>query len=223
MLGSYDLAWVVMERLPHGPLNSHWNGAEFDLLIERPAGFTRLLMGRRFRNPRLRRTGKKSWTWPANISLANTTFGMNSDGKMHSNAARKDGPWLAAWNSRPRNYWVHGDLHLANAVTRQPAPAGPAVLIDFAEVHAGHWVEDAVYFEHLYWARRQRLGGRKLVSQLAHERKKLGLHVDADWPMLAATKRALLAMSTPAMLQADGDPTHVEAALQVLEIEVGHA
>lgn len=60
-----------------------------------------------------------------------------------------------------------------------------------------------------------------MVSQWAHERKKWGLHVDVDWPVLAATKRALLAMSTPAMLQADGDPHHVEAALQILEIEVG--
>jgi len=94
------------------------------------------------------------------------------------------------------------------------------VLIDFAEVHAGNWIEDATYFEHLFWARRQKLGGRKLCSQIAHERKKRGLPVDPDWPRLASIRRALLAMSTPALLQYDGDPHHVHAALEVLETEV---
>ncbi|MEZ6190111.1 MAG: hypothetical protein R3C45_02350 [Phycisphaerales bacterium] len=34
VLGGYDMAWVVMERLTHGPLGSAWRGAEFSLLIE---------------------------------------------------------------------------------------------------------------------------------------------------------------------------------------------
>src|SRR6185369_14855430 len=118
---------------------------------------------------------------------------------------RKLKDWIAIWNDRDCTDWCHGDLHLANALTRAPAPNGPAVLIDFAQCHAGHWVEDAVYFEHLYWARRHKLDGRRLCSAIAHERKKLGLRVEPEWPRLASVRRALLAMSTPAMLDHDGD------------------
>ena len=38
-LGGYDMAWVVMERLPHGPLGAAWNGQQFDLLIEAAGRF----------------------------------------------------------------------------------------------------------------------------------------------------------------------------------------
>ncbi len=222
-LGSYDLAWVVMERLPHGPMNSQWAGHEFDMLIE--------AAGRFYQATAAAAVGElpKEKDWKKILDMARRHIAEDHDVQHEQRwknalkrSQKKLPAWLSIWNNRPRHHWIHGDLHLANALTRSPAPQGPAVLIDFAEAHPGHWVEDAVYFEHLYWARKQRLGGRKLVSQLAHERKKLGLHVDADWPTLAATKRALLAMSTPAMLQADGDRHHVEAALAVLEIEVGH-
>jgi aminoglycoside phosphotransferase (APT) family kinase protein len=129
--------------------------------------------------------------------------------------------WLKVWSGRRIDGWCHGDLHPANALSRLPCPGGPAVLIDFAEVHAGHWVEDATYFEHLFWARRQRLGGRNLCRQIAQERKKRGLPVDPDWPILASIRRVLLAMSTPALLAYDGDRVHVRAALEVLEQETG--
>jgi len=33
-LGGYDMAWVVMERLPHGPIGSAWGGAGFDLVTD---------------------------------------------------------------------------------------------------------------------------------------------------------------------------------------------
>src|SRR5690606_9753821 len=38
-LNGYDLAWVVMERLPHGPLGASWDGHEFDLLIDAAVRF----------------------------------------------------------------------------------------------------------------------------------------------------------------------------------------
>ena len=130
-------------------------------------------------------------------------------------AHRKLGKWTRTWADRPVEGWCHGDLHLANALSRDPA--GPALLIDFARTRAGHWLEDAVYFEHLYWARRHRLGGRKLCRQIAHERKRRGLPVEKNWAQRAEAKRALLAMSTPAQLRYDGDPAHLAAALAVLE------
>jgi len=132
-------------------------------------------------------------------------------------AGRKLDDWLQQWRQRPIDQWCHGDLHLANAMTREPPPAGPALLLDLAEVRPGHWVEDAVYFEHLYWAMPERLGGRKLVKQIAHQRKELGLPLDPDWAEHAKLKRALLAMATPARLNQDGSPAQLAAALDVLE------
>jgi hypothetical protein len=105
-------------------------------------------------------------------------------------------------------------------MARCPAPEGPAVLLDYALTHVGHWVEDAVYFEHLFWSKRHRLGDRKPTRLIAQERKQQGLPVDADWPRFAQVRRVLLALATPANLDQYGDPAHIDAALQVLESEV---
>ena len=106
-------------------------------------------------------------------------------------------------------------------MTRTPAPDGPALLLDFAEVEPGHWLEDAIYFEHIYWGAKDRLAGRKLTRAIARRRRELGLAVESDWAELARVKRALLATTTPALLDAEGDPRHVHAALDVLERAVG--
>ena len=110
-----------------------------------------------------------------------------------------------------------GDLHLGNAMTRSAPPHGPAILIDFALTHPGHWVEDGIYFEHLYWSSKEQLDDRRLCHQLAHERKRQGLAVEEDWPRLASIKRMLLAMSTPAQGHMDPRSLHVKCALQILE------
>jgi hypothetical protein len=220
-LGGYDFAWVIMERLPHGPLGAAWTGHEFDLAVEAACRFYRASSPITVDEP----PPEKDWGRVFHLARENLQLHDLPSEQRWKNALkkahRKLPEWLEVWNDRPVGEWCHGDLHLGNALSRVPPPHGPALLIDFAQVHAGSWVEDAVYFEHLYWARRQRLGGRRLCSQIAHERKKIGLHVDADWPRLASVRRALLAMSTPAMLQLDGDPHHVLAALEVLEIEAG--
>ena len=94
-------------------------------------------------------------------------------------------------------------------------------MFDFAQTRVGHWVEDAVYLEHLYWSRRGRLDGRKLVKQIAVQRKERGLEVDRDWVMFANVQRALLAMSTPVVICHSGDTQHLAAALEVLDRAVG--
>ena len=136
-------------------------------------------------------------------------------------AHRKYKEWVAIWDDRPMQHWCHGDLHLANAMTRSEPPGGPAVLFDLAKVCVSHWVQDGVYLEHLYWGRNNDLHGHKLCKELAHHRKQLGLHVEDDWARLADAKRALLAMSVPAMLNVDGNARYVQGALEVLEHAVG--
>lgn len=220
-LNGYDLAWVVMEKLEHGPLSQAWDGQEFDLLAE--------AAGRLYEAthdvPIDRPAPDRNWEAIHDKARQAARDGGMAEGqrwnKALKKAHRKLPDWLATWNERPIDTWCHGDLHLGNAMTRDPAPNGPALLFDFAQVHPGHWVEDAVYFEHLYWARKKRLGGRKLVKLIAKQRKQRGLPVDEHWPDLAQIKRALLAMATPAMLQHDGNPAHVAEALAVLERAVG--
>ncbi len=219
-LKGYDLAWVVMERLDHGPLGPKWDGREFDLLVEAAGRFYAAAGS----HPVEGDPEQKNWSAILQNSRDNVHQHALPEEQRWKEALKKahrklDG-WLAVWNDRTIDQWCHGDLHLGNAMTREPAPAGPAVLFDYACVHPGHWLEDAVYLEHLYWARRQKLGGRKLCSLIARERKKHGLPVEPDWPELAQVKRALLALSTPAMLEHDGEVHHVHAALEVLEAAV---
>jgi len=220
-LGGYDFAWVVMERLPHGPLGAAWGGLEFDLLVESAGRFYHASSQVPVRGKPQKRDWdmifEKARSQIHNNALPESQRWKKALKKVH----RKLSHWIDVWDSRPLEYWCHGDLHLANAMTRLPAPSGPAILFDFAEIRPGHWVEDAVYFEHLYWARRERLEGRKLCKQIAQQRKRLGLKNDKHWPTYAQVKRNLLAMSLPARLAKDGDPQTVIAALDVLERELG--
>lgn len=222
-LGGYDMAWVVMERLEHGPLGVAWGGREFDLLIEAAGRFYAAAAHFPVTTP----PPEKDWDAIYHRSRDSVHRHQLVDAqrwnRLLKRAHRKLGDWQRVWRDRPVDQWCHGDLHLANAMTRAAPPDGPAVLLDFALTHVGHWVEDAVYFEHLYWGRCQRLGGRRLCKQMAHQRRKLGLTVAKDWSRRAAVLRALWAMSTPAMLRHVGEPRHVRAALDVLEAAVSRS
>ncbi len=216
-LDQYDLAWVVMECLPHGPLSDAWQGQQFNLLTAAAARFYAATTQTPVTQP------PTPEDWPAAYKRARDTVRQhnlpNSQrwNKALKAANRKLPEWLNVWNDRPTNQWCHGDLHLGNAMTRNEPPDGPALLLDFALVRPGHWVEDAVYLERLYWGRTDRLAGCKICKQLAHERKNLGLPVAPDWPRLATVRRALLAMATPLIPQHRADPTHLNAALETLE------
>ncbi|MEX0885244.1 MAG: aminoglycoside phosphotransferase family protein [Phycisphaeraceae bacterium] len=220
-LGGYDLAWVVMERLAHGPLGSAWGGAEFDLLVEAAGRFYAA-------SADVEPTGeahRPDWTQLCDRARKAVHSGSVPEQQRWNRALkkahRKHKAWARQWDERPCDDWCHGDLHLGNAMTRHAPPRGPALLFDFAHTRVGHWLEDAIYLEHLFWGRPERLEGRRLARQMARERKSLGLDVAADWPQLAQTKRALLAMTVPARLAHDGDRAHLGASLAVLEAAVG--
>ena len=218
-LNGYDMAWVVMERLPHGPLGMHWEGREFDLVVDAIGRFYAAAQHVPVEGHHQHRD------WEAICQRSRDA--VHKSGIPHEQrwnnalkkAKKKLKQWLADWRDRPTDAWCHGDLHLANAMTREPAPEGPALLLDFAEARPGFWVEDAVYFEHLFWARRDRLDDRKLCSMIAKKRKEHGLDVDEHWPHFAEIKRALLAMSVPVDLK-NCDYAHMEASLQLLEAAV---
>ena len=217
VLEGYDMAWIVMERIPHGPLGPAWQGGQFDLLAE-AAGRYYAAAGH-FAVDR----APPQRDWRAVLKRARDSV---QDGRLvHKQrwkqtlkkANRRLTVWLEQWDQRATDQWCYGDLHLANALTRKPAPAGPAVLIDFAEVHAGHWVEDAVYFEHLFWQQPQTLKGLKLCNLVAKQRKAQGFLTDDDWPQLASIYRHFLAVGAPTLLRVHGDQQHLVSALEVLE------
>ena len=219
-LNGYDMAWVIMEHLPHGPLSASWNGQEFDLIVEAAGRF--YTAASHF--PVDAKPPEEDWL----ETLARSRDWVRSHKPEHEKrwskalkqAQRKLDDWLTIWSDRPTDQWCHGDLHLANAMTRHPAPQGPAVLLDFALTHAGHWVEDAVYFEHQYWSRREKLEGRKLCRMLAKRRKELGLPVEKDWSQWASVRRALLAIRCTAIRRFRQDPRHLLACLSILEKEI---
>jgi hypothetical protein len=221
-LNGYDLAWVVMEALPHGPLSPDWAGAEFDLLVEAAGRFYAATEA--VASPTDASRVDRDWHRLLELAQKQVHHGAVPEAKAWKTALKKAGKkldqWVDRWQQRPVEQWCHGDLHLANAMTRQPPPNGPAVMLDLAQVRPGHWVEDAVYFEHLYWSAPDRLDGRKLVKQLADERKRLDLALDSDWAEYAQLKRALLAMAAPARLNQEGTPRHLAACLAVLQRHV---
>jgi hypothetical protein len=219
-LGNYAIDWIVMEYLPHGPLSSKWDGMEFDLLVEAYGRMADAMDQFKVDEEPPGKDWEAIWHKSRENVHAHAIANEQRWNKALKQAHRHLKDWLIKLDDQPIDHWVHGDLHLGNALSRVAPPSGPALLIDFACVHAGHWLDDAVYLEHLYWARRDMLKGRKLCSMIAKQRKQHGLRVCADWPQWAQIHRALLAMSTPAMLEHDGSPAHVEAALEILEASV---
>lgn len=153
---------------------------------------------------------------------------------------------LAIWADRPMTCWCHGDTHPGNALCRGPRPratsnstgppatadpaatansnlnaadcpdASPVVLIDLALVHAGHWIEDALYLERVHWGRPDGLFGVNAVSTLARLRREAGLRDTEDYGRLAAARRVLAAACAPGLVEREGSPRYLHAALEII-------
>ncbi|MEM6756542.1 MAG: aminoglycoside phosphotransferase family protein [Planctomycetota bacterium] len=217
-VGGYDLAWVVMEKIEHGPINGPWGGAGVDLLIEALAAFHASA------EPTSATHGKPvERNWSAMIERSRKVV---SDGGLPEaqrwkgalkKAKKRAAQWQAAWDGRSVSGWCHGDFHAANVMSRSAAPGGPGVLIDFAQTRPGHWLEDAVYYEHQHWATPDRLEGRQPCKRLAETRRAAGQAVDGQWAELAAALRAYFAIAAPQTLGRRHGEAHLAAALGVLE------
>lgn len=222
-LGGYDMAWVVMERLAYGPLGSKWGADAYRLVADAAANF--------YARARLVPLGDppRPRDWEGQLKrarqhISKDTIANSQRWRKALKKANKNLPgWLETWRSRDIGFWCHGDLHLGNAMSRHAPPGsdgkahGPAVLLDLAAVHPGHWVEDAVYLEHLYWANPQALGGANPVKLIAKRLRSYELAPGENWPELANIYRALLAMVAPAHLNTPGGQAHAAAALEMLE------
>lgn len=222
-LGGYDFAWVVMERLPGSPPAAHLNREVFERLLEAAALFHRHCA--------------ELWPleapppppdWAGLIERAREAMKANPD-LPHAQEwvaslkhVQKSLPkLLSVWASRDINTWRHGDLHPGNCMERLAGSPWHSycgyVLFDLAEVVPGHWIEDAVYLERIYWGKPELLDGVKPVSHLAKVRRNLGMDTSDDYGHLANIRRVLMAATSPAFLQHEGRPAYLNAALQVLD------
>ncbi len=216
-LAGYDLAWMVIERFPFGPLGVHWHDGHTARMAEAAARFH--AAAGRYECDQL----PKREDWEEQLRATAQSLRINAIPRrqewhtalkaLHGRLDRV----LDQWEARDARHWLHGDLHLANAMSRVSMDSGPVCLIDFGEVRAGHWVEDAVYLERQLWPRPERLKALSPTKAIATARKRLGLPVDPDYPRLAAIRRALLAATAPGYMRSEGDPRHLESCLDWLQ------
>jgi hypothetical protein len=215
-VGEYDLAWILIERLGHGPLGLHWSDEHVPRVAAAAARFAKAAQ----RFPLDQSTPTEPWATELEEAQRRVKVNRVANGKRWRTAIRallkRTDRIVEQWRARPVE-WLHGDMHLANAMMREPGDDAPVVLIDLAEVHVGHWVEEAVYLERQLWARPERLERHHPVRSLAQARKALELPVDPDYPRLASMRRALLAGTAPMYLKTEGHPKYLEACLARLE------
>jgi aminoglycoside phosphotransferase (APT) family kinase protein len=219
-LDDYDLAWIVMEKFEHGPLALHWHEDHIPRMAEAIARFHLATRDYPITQP------PRVEDWPMLVDEAIENVRMNHvEDEKRWNAALKGlrsilNVIVPEWNSRPINQWLHGDAHPANMMSREAEDHGPVSLIDLAEVHPGHWVEDAIYFERLMWTRPDLMKPHKPVKAIAAARKNLDLPVEPEDSRLAMIRRALLAGTAPAFLKSEGNPHYLAVCLNRLEIAI---
>lgn len=220
-VGGYDLAWLVIERLPGQPLTAELSErAVTDLLAAAVSFYTRARIAQPVAKDRVQ--SLPDWGMlleKGRVIMRAQTMPEAQRWNEAIKRVQKILPRLEArWAARPIDTWCHGDLHPGNAMRRNgPNAPGPCVLIDLALVHAGHWVEDGVYLERMFWGRPELLHGVKPVSMIAKIMRENGLHSDGDYADLANLRRVLMAASSPAFLEHEGHPRYMHAALEILE------
>jgi hypothetical protein len=222
-LGSYDFAWIVMERFAGMPISHTPSGQTMWEIFETCAEFHAAAITERSIEadhtpppPDWRALIPRGLKALEDNDLEHSERWVRG---LHAVNERLDG-LMRLWAAREINTWCHHDLHPGNAMRRTGADAKPGrcVLLDLAMVGAGHWIEDALYLERLNWGREaESLCGIDPVGTLAKARTFIGLPIGDDYEELADLRRLLMAASTPAFLRTEGHPEYLRAALQRLE------
>lgn len=213
-IGNVDFAWIVMERIRGNPLHQVPDAHSVEQACEAFARFQKA--SRPFavqRRPapagwlkQIEQTRKSLQALPQDLAVS-WRDALDALAKYHDEA-------IAAWRYRPIKGWVHGDAHLGNILRTEQDEVH---LIDFAEVRAGHWVEDAIALERPLWQRPELLSNTDPVDMMAGYRRHLGLPVRAEDGRLAAIRRTLLAATAPAWSRTEGGFSGLRSTLKVLE------
>ena len=190
-LGPYGLAWIALERLPHGsnlrgsgPCTHGIDPSDIERLAAASARLAHAMRGQE-------RAAPPCGATPPDVDIVDVARG--DDGSNMGNDAADTRAWLALldqvardlptllahWNARAPREWIHGELHPRHALARSPWPSAPLILADLAHVRRGHWVEDAVQLERLFWTRPDLLRAARPVRAMAQARRALGLPLDA--------------------------------------------
>ncbi len=224
-LGGYDIAWLVEEKVAGKPVSKRMDRDSIEQLFFAAARFHARA---REVKPAERSAPAGEPDWRAVLRRARTRCIDNridqTDAWVNAiDAADRILPALLdRWHRRPMDTWCHGDLHPGNAMIRegcmdasagQPGDRRCGVLIDFSLVHPGHWVEDALYLERMYWGHEHLLCGIEPLRCLAEHRLLLGLHADGVDDELADIRRLLMGVTSPAFLHHENDPVYLGAAL----------
>lgn len=217
VLAGYDLGWLVEEQLPIAQ-----DRLDKQALVDMLEACADFQAAARSVRPVDHHPEPRDWEKLVHDSREALTH-VSVPNAQHWNAVLKKvqrsvASLASAWEHRPCTCWCHGDLHPGNVMRRSNGPGpGRAVLIDLGLVHAGHWVEDAVYLERQFWGRRGELHGLKPVGIMARRRKALGAPNTDDYQRLAQIRRVLMAACVPAMATREGSEAYVRGALEVLE------
>ena len=211
-LESYDLAWIVIEWLPFGPLGKRWHTDHVTRTIEAVTRFYEEADAFVVEKEKAR---TEDWNALCEHSCRSIKRNHIAEERIWLELLhRLEGSlpnMVERWRERDLDHWIHGDLHLANAMSRVAAESGAVTLIDLAEVRPGHWIEDAVYLERRLWALPQRLGASRPVQRMAEARLARGLSVEASYEPLADIRRALMAATAPAFMRTEGHPRFLSA------------
>ena len=221
-LGSHDLCWLIMEKLPGQPLATGMSEHDVHDMMAATAALQAGALGC---EPLSGQPPSPNWERVIDKSRQCIRHGLIADAQHWTNALKAVHRCLPSlllkWQQRPINAWCHGDLHPGNAMRREAAPAGglsgACVLIDLALIHPGHWIEDALYFERVYWGQSHLIHHVNLVSVLSAERRALGLPATGDYGMLASVRRVLMAAAAPGLVEREGNPKYLEHALGLID------
>ena len=221
-IGGLDLCYLVVERLEGGLLAKNFDAQAAHDLIDAAVRFQHAAAALRPPTEADAHEAPKVHNWEENIARAKEAVRLSKiadqlrwhDALKHVHKSL--GLIAARWNTRPINAWCHGDLHPGNAL-RRSGPASNCVLIDLALVHAGHWVEDAVYLERQYWGHADLLHGIKPLAEFSRLRRASGLPVDTHATDIAIARRLLMASVVPLFLGREHNAKYVHGALEVIE------
>ena len=217
-LGGYDLGWIVIERIAHGPLGMRWHKDHSRRLADAAVRFWKSADRFVIKDEQVRTENWAEMVDEARRSVRrnepdDSTHWLNLLKTLSSGIDRL----VERWRDRDTDHWIHGDMHFANAMSRVGMQTGPVTLIDLAEVRPGHWLEDAVLLERQLWASPDRLMTAKPVKAMATERRRVGLPVVDHWDELAHIRRALLAGTAPTFMRSEGHPRFFQACLKQLD------
>ncbi|MEM1330856.1 MAG: phosphotransferase [Planctomycetota bacterium] len=217
-LGEYDLGWVVLERLAGDPLPGELSKQDLLDLIDTLADFQAAAAAHK---PPAHRPPSKDFSEMLHRSRE-ALPGLSIPEAQRWNEALKHAQRIISdacrsWSLREVNSWCHGDVHPGNALRRSSGGGSRLVLLDLALVHAGHWIEDAVYLERQFWGRKAALQGVKPVAALKRARAARGLPCGEGYQELADIRRLLMACCVPAVYTTEGSAVYAHAALELLE------